>query len=111
MLPPLINATLTKVETAVSSADYDQAEGAESEVWAGSVGAYITEKVVDELAAEREDEIKLTRMVVPLDVGLLIKRGHTLTYDYAGQTDLTRKAKDVQRYQLFGTARVWMDES
>lgn len=111
MDPPLINATLTKVEATGPSEDYGVAAGPAVSRWTGSANAYLTEKDMT-VVGGAGGELNLViadRLVVPYDVGKLVKRNDSVTYAFDGTT-FKHRVRDVQLYKLFGTARLWFYE-
>lgn len=96
--PPLVNATLTKIEGGGTSDDWDQPAGADTTRWTGTANAYLDEKILTEVNGNALDEIKQTRLVVPLDIGDLAVRGDTVTYTQGANT-FVRTVRDIQHFR------------
>ncbi len=100
---PLVNATLERIAGGGTSEDYDAPEGADSERWAGKMGVYLREEILTNVNGERRDEVKATRLTVPLALGDLTERGDSITYHYAGES-VTRTVRNLEEFRIVGTA-------
>lgn len=106
---PLTNASLTQIAGSGFQEDWDRPAGVDTVRWNGIADAYVTEAAITEMKENTQTEVKITRLVVGIDVGELVQRGDTVTYDWNNQT-IQRLVDDVQTYVLFGTTRIWFKE-
>lgn len=103
---PLVNATVTAITAPGSSEDYGSAGGAGSTLFSGEAPAYVTQQMFQNANGEKLDQITVTRLVLNYNVGNLVQRGGTITFSTDGVVS-TRIVRELQRYLLFGTTRVW----
>jgi hypothetical protein len=99
------NATLTAVNAAGSGdgSDADPALGAPR--WTGTIGIIVDDSRQTLNTPGRTDEIEQTRLEIPWRVGSLVKRGDTLTFTYAGQTQ-QRVADNLLGEQMMNRRRI-----
>jgi hypothetical protein len=115
---PYINGMLTAITPKGATADYDQAPADGTPRWTGSLGIYVAEETLEELASvtaravasDRLDEILRTRVEIPHTVGQLVERGDTLTYTYEGE-DVRRVAGTITHAPLVGRVRVLLEDA
>lgn len=105
---PASNATLTKIAAVGTSDDYDHAATAGATRWESTIGVYVAERLIENIAASKIDELVETRMEIPYTVGKNVVRGDTLTYLKDG-ISLQRKAGTVWHNQLVGRVRVILE--
>lgn len=106
---PIVNATVTAV-TAPVVEDYDTPAGSGSSVWAGLERAYVTEELVEVPGDGRLDVLRKTTIVIPSDIGRLVRAAHTVTYDYDGST-YTRKVQSTSVVAELGRARIALEDA
>lgn len=118
MTIPYVNATLTAITPKGASADYDETEEEGTPRWTGSLGIYVAEETLEQLASvtsnaaasDRLDEIIRTRLEIPHDIGQLVERGDTLTYTYEG--DATKRvAGTITHAPLVGRVRILLQDA
>lgn len=115
---PYVNATLTAITPTGASADYDQPAAGGTPRWTGSLGIYVAEETLEELASvtaravagDRLDEILRTRLEIPYNIGQLVERGDTLTYTYEGG-EVQRVAGTITHAPLVGRVRVLLRDA
>lgn len=106
---PATNATLTSVAGGGTTEDYDQPAGTDTTRWTGSTGIYVVEELLTQLRdGSSVDELNHTRLYLPLDVGGVVQRGDTLTYDRGGTQ--TRIARTVAVHDFVGLAVVTLED-
>lgn len=115
---PYTNATLTAIAPVGSSADYDQPASAGIPRWTGEAGIYVADEVKEIIGtssasaavADRIDEVVVTRVEIPYNIGRLVKRGDTITYIYEGQP-VTRTAGTITHAPLVGRVRILPEDA
>lgn len=107
MVFPLVNATLTKVAPTVS-ADYDLAAGDGVVRWQGTLPAYLSEELVEDVEGNRVDVLLKTTIVIPAAIGRLVQATDQITYAYDGATH-TRQVASVSVVAILNRARVALE--
>lgn len=117
MALPQVNARLKSIVPPGGSEDYDNPGSAGTPKWAGDIGAYVTESVIQSTSQGRLDRLKRTAIVIPGDLrpAVDLATGDVLTYDYAGLTH-SRKVVDFQAHLLptaraFATVKVELEDA
>lgn len=98
MIPDLDNAVLTKIEGGGTSEDWDSPAGADTTRWTGTASAYLDEKILTQVNGNALDEVKQTRLVVPLTQGKMVYRGDTITYTQGSDT-FVRTVRDIAHFE------------
>lgn len=106
---PYANATLTAITPQGTTADYDTPASPGAPRWEGELRIYVAEERRDDLGAETEDEIIITRLEIPHAVGRLVVRGDTLSYTFEG-AEQERSAATISRAPLVGRVRVLLED-
>jgi hypothetical protein len=107
---PRANATLTAITAVGTSDDYDDSGTAGSQRWAGSVGAYVVDELIQDTTPGTVTERRRTSLVVPSTVARQIKRGDTITFNYQG-VQQARRARDLRITEIVGTARIALEDA
>lgn len=107
---PETNGRLVSITGEGTSEDWDSAEGQEVATrWSGGRAVYVVEEAV-QLDGESLNEVTRTRIVMPVELGLLVSQGDTLTFDFRGETR-TGHARDVQVHEVADEASVTLEET
>lgn len=107
---PFTNAALTAIRRGGTAEDYDQPATSGAARWTGNLGVYVAEELRQLETAGDIDEVILTRVEIPYQVGALVARGDTLTYTYEGASQ-TRTARNLVRAELVGRVRVTLEDA
>jgi hypothetical protein len=117
VLPPLVNATLTKIEGGGFVDDYRDGEGADTTKWTGESGCYVEEKVglqrgldANRTTRGREDIVHATKVMLDGRLPEPVTGDH-ITFEWNGGS-ARREVWDVES-ELFAAARlfttVWLE--
>jgi hypothetical protein len=105
MTLPYVNSTLTAITAPGTTGDYEVPPVPGADRWTGAVGVYVADELIQVESPGRVDEIIKTRLEIPYDVGKLVERGDTVTYQFEA-TSHTRVAQDLLHAPLVGRVRV-----
>lgn len=103
---PYVNATLTAITAPGAGDGYDVDAPAGGQRWAGTVGIYVAEELVQIESPGRLDEVVRTRLEIPYRVGQLVRRGDTLAYELDGVVQQPRTAQNIIASRLTGRVRI-----
>lgn len=111
-LPAIENATLTRVQAAGLTADYDQPAQPGTEKWAGSQGAFFSE-ITERIQTGGATDVVVRRSLVldaALEVAFAI--GDLLTIDYDGdqRTAVVRRVGRTIAPGLDGVTRLVLED-
>ena len=92
--PPIVNATLTRVQGGGGAEDYDATASTGADKWSGAAAVLVSDQ---EVSQDGQDSSIVVERTVAVDDALDVEwaRGDLLTYVYRGDT-LTGTARDVK---------------
>ncbi len=105
MIFPVTNARLTLVAGGGFTEDYGLPEGADTTRWTGDVGAYVTDRVLEQVNGNSADQVRVTRLTIPANLGLEVNTGDSVTWSQYG-TVRTRRVRNIEDHTVTGTIRL-----
>ncbi len=104
---PEVNATLTDVSGGGSSEDYDQATGADTSSWSGTLGAYLVEKVITRADGDGLNHFKQTYLIVPYG-SVPVAIDDTVSYIGPNGVATARDVRQIEPHPVAGTTRLYL---